>query len=201
MTSNVLESEKCLCASQRNNVVAPPVVTRVQEATKQGMMQTMMNRLAIAIVTGLLIAPLVMFGAAGKMKPVVGPTAENALAADQELARALEANDTVGIYRMLDKDWAVIPSNGNVYEGPSVFPSGIRTGARTLKKMALSEPRVRLYGNIALVTTKVELVAVSIHHNGDAPATWSGQLRQTDVWRWKSGGWKCILTQEAKISG
>jgi len=194
MKSNVLESEKCLCASQRNNVVAPSFVTRVQEPTKQGTMQTMMNRLAIAIVSGLLIAPLVMFGAAGKVKPVVGPTAENALAADRELARVLEANDTVGIYRMLDKDWAVIPSNGIVLEGPSVFPRGIRTGYRTLKKMSLSEPRVRLYGNIALVTTKVELVA--INQNGDA---WSGQLRQTDVLRWQDGGWKCILTQEAVI--
>jgi hypothetical protein len=23
--------------------------------------------------------------------------------------------------------------------------------------------------------------------------------RQTDVWRWEKGGWKCIFTQETKI--
>jgi len=197
MKSNVLNSEKRFSADQLNNLIAPPVVTRLQEPTKQRMMQTMMNRLAIAIVSGLLIAPLVMFGASGKVKPSTGPTAESALAADQELAKALQANDTVGIYRMLDKDWAIIPSNGEVYEGPSVFPSGIKSGFRTLKKMSLSEPRVRLYGNIALVTTKVELT--SINHKGEAYNTWSGRLRQTDIWRWKNGVWKCILTQEAVI--
>jgi ketosteroid isomerase-like protein len=194
MKSNVLNSEKCLYANQGNNTVAPPVVTWVPEPAKRGMMQNMISRLAIVMVSGLLIAPLVMFGVTGKVKPVVGPTAENALAADQELARALQANDTVGIYRMLDKDWAVIPSNGSVLEGPSVFPSGIRTGYRTLSKMSLSEPRVRLYGNIALVTTKVELSSVL------AGKAYNGQLRQTDVLRWKDGRWKCILTQEAVIA-
>jgi len=106
---------------------------------------------------------------------------------------ALQANDTVGIVRMLDKEWAVIPSNGDVDEGPSIFPSGIRSGFRVLKIMSLSEPRVRLYGNIALVTTKVELAGVLGSKAFDI------QERQTDVWRWKNGGWKCVLTQEAVI--
>ncbi len=50
-----------------------------------------------------------------------GPTAENALAADKELAKALQNNDSVGIYRMLDKDWAVIPSNGQYTKDPKSF--------------------------------------------------------------------------------
>jgi len=132
-------------------------------------------------------------GSAVNVKPAVGPTAENALAADQQLAMALQASDTVGIYRLLDKDWAVIPSNGDVDEGPSVFPSGIRSGFRVLKTMSLSEPRVRLYGNIALVTAKVALAGVI---GGKA---FDIHERQTDVWRWKNGGWKCVLTQEAVI--
>jgi ketosteroid isomerase-like protein len=160
---------------------------------KQGMMRTIISRLAIAIVAGLLIAPLVMFRATGKAKPAVGPTEESALAADQELARAMQTNDTVGIYRMLDKDWAVIPSNGGVYEGPSVFPSGIKSGFRTLKKMTLSEPRVRLYGNTAVVTTKVELSGMLQGKPFEVTE------RQTDVWFWKDGGWKCVLTHETKI--
>ncbi len=146
------------------------------------------------IIAGFLLAPAKMFGDGGKVKPSTGPTMENALAADKQLASALQNNDTVGIYRLLDKDWAVIPSNGGVYEGPALFPSEIRTGYRTLRVMELSEPRVRLYGNVALVTTKVRL---------------SGQLggktyndikmRQTDVLRWENGGWKCVLTQEALV--
>jgi ketosteroid isomerase-like protein len=124
-----------------------------------------------------------------------GPTVENALAADQELAKALQENDTAGIRSMLDKDWAVITTHGDIAEGPGVFPNGIRTGYRTLTKMELSEPRVRLFGNFAVVTTKVLL---------------SGQLggktyndlheRQTDFLRWEDGKWKCILTQESTLT-
>jgi ketosteroid isomerase-like protein len=127
------------------------------------------------------------------VKHGIGPTTENALAADLELARVLQDNDTTAIVRLLDKDWAVITSNGDVAEGPSIFPSGIKSGSRTLKTMSLSEPRVRLYGNIALVTTKVELAGM---FGGKA---FDIQERQTDVWCWKDGGWKCILTQEAKM--
>lgn len=124
-----------------------------------------------------------------------GPTVENALAADQALARALQNNDTVAIYRLLDKDWAVIPSFGAVLEGPEVFPSGIRTGYRTLTKMELSEPRVRLYGDIALVTSKVRLAGQLGGKTYD-----DIKMRQTDVLRWEHGAWKCVLTQEAVVN-
>ena len=151
------------------------------------------NRLITVIIAGFLLAPARMFGDPGNLRLSIGPTAESALAADQELARALQNNDTVGIYRMLDKDWAVIPSNGGVYEGPDVFPSGIRSGYRTLTAMELSEPRVRLYGDIALVTSKVRLAGTL---GGKA---FDIKMRQTDVLRWKDGGWKCVLTQEAVV--
>ncbi|HLX66821.1 MAG TPA: DUF4440 domain-containing protein, partial [Puia sp.] len=112
-----------------------------------------------------------------------------------ELAKALQNNDTAGIYRILDKDWAVIPSTGVVLEGPGVFPSGIRTGYRTLRVMELSEPRVRLYGNIALVTTKVRLSGQLGGKSYD-----DLKMRQTDVLRWEHGEWKCVLTQEAVVN-
>jgi ketosteroid isomerase-like protein len=89
-----------------------------------------------------------------------GPTAENALAADRQLARAIRENDTAGIVRMLDETWAVISTFGDVAEGPETFPSGIRSGFRVVKMMEVSEPRVRLYGNVAVITTKVRLAGV-----------------------------------------
>jgi ketosteroid isomerase-like protein len=157
-------------------------------------MMLSVNRVILPIIAGFLLAPAKMFGAASNPKLPTGPTAENALAADRELARALQNNDTVGIYRMLDKDWAVIPSDGRVYEGPGVFPSGIRTGYRTLRVMELSEPRVRLYGNVALVTTRVRLSGQLGGKSYD-----DLKMRQTDVLRWEHGGWKCVLTQEAVV--
>jgi hypothetical protein len=132
-------------------------------------------------------------GSSVKAKHAFGPTTENALAADQELAGALQRNDTVGIVRMLDKDWAVIATTGVVGESPSIFPDGIRSDYLTRKTYSLSEPRVRLYGNIALVTTKVETSGMF------QGKTFEVTERQTDVWRWKDGVWKCILTHETKM--
>jgi len=158
------------------------------------LMRAIMSRLIVVIVFGLLMAPIEMLGAVDKVIPAIGPTAESALAADQELARAMRDNDTAGIVRMLDKDWAVIATTGGIGEGPSIFPDGIKSGYLTRKTFSLSEPRVRLYGNTAVVTTKVEL-----------SGTFQGKAfdvteRQTDVWFWKDGVWKCILTHETKMS-
>jgi ketosteroid isomerase-like protein len=151
------------------------------------------NRLTIVIIAGFLSAPMHMFGAADA-KSLVGPTVENALAADQELTRALRDNDTAGIIRMLDKDWAVITTRGGIGEGPGLFPAGIRSGYRTLKTMELSEPRVRLFGNTAVVTTKVKISGMFAGKPFDI------QERQTDVLVWEDGGWKCILTHETKLT-
>ena len=154
--------------------------------------------MTIAIIAGVIIvvfafAPVKLFGAAGNPKPSTEPTVENALAADQELARAIRENDTAGIVRMLDKTWAVISTFGDVAEGPDIFPSGIRTGYRVVKAMEVSEPRVRLYGNVAIVTSKVRLA-------GDfAGKPFDVMMRQTDVLRWEDGKWKCILTHESKL--
>lgn len=152
------------------------------------------NRLTIVVIAGGLLICTTIFVAARNPKPSTGPTVENALAADQELAKALQNNDTAGIYRMLDKDWAVITTNGGVYEGPGVFPSGIRSGSRTLTAMELSEPRVRLFGDIALVTCKVRMASRFQGKFYD-----NIKERQTDVLRWEHGEWKCILTHESDL--
>jgi ketosteroid isomerase-like protein len=138
-----------------------------------------------------IIAGLILVIIAGNTRLSTGPTVENALAADQEFARALQNNDTLAIVRLLDKDWAVITSHGDIAEGPDVYPSGIRTGHRIVTKMELREPRVRLFGNVAVVTTKVRL-GVASYGEFD--------LRQTDTWLWKNGAWKCILQHESNLA-
>lgn len=152
------------------------------------------TRVITVIIAGFLLAPAKMFGDGGKVKLSTGPTAENAFAADQQLALALQNNDTLGIYRMLDKDWAVINTHGGVAEGPSVFPCGVSSGYRTLTKMVLSDPRIRLFGNLALVTAKVSLAGQL------GGKTFDMMERQTDTWLWKNGAWKCILTQESNLN-
>jgi ketosteroid isomerase-like protein len=150
-----------------------------------------MTGILILTIVGLLIAPIAKAQAAGDAKPAAGPTAESVLAAEEEFARALQENDADGIARCLSDDWAVISARGGVGEGKSIFPEGIKKGYLTHKAYEVSEPRVRLYGNVALVTAKV--------HNA---GTFGGKPfdvmeRETDVWLWKDGSWKCVLTHEA----
>jgi ketosteroid isomerase-like protein len=124
-------------------------------------------------------------------KSAVAPSVDNVLAAEEELTRALRDNDAEGIAQCLSDDWAVISARGNVGEGKSIFPKGIKTGFLKHTAYEASEPRVRLYGNVALVTTK-------LHNAGTIGGKpFDVMERQTDVWLWKDGGWKCILTHEA----
>jgi ketosteroid isomerase-like protein len=107
----------------------------------------------------------------------------------------MQANDADGITRWLDKDWAVIATTGGIGEGPEVFPSGIKSGYLIRKTFEISEPRVRVFGDTAVVTTKVRLSGV---FGGKA---FDVGERQTDVWVWRDGGWKCVLTHETKLQG
>jgi len=131
-----------------------------------------------------------VFAAAGKAKTEAGPTTENVMAAEEDLARAMRENDADGIARWLSDDWAVISGKGGVGEGKSIFPEGIRQGYLTRKTFEISEPRVRLYGTVALVTTKLKTSGMF----GGKP--FDVVERQTDVFVWKDGGWKCVLTHE-----
>jgi len=152
-----------------------------------------MHAIVIVILAASLVAPFRMFGAGVSANAAVGPTVENALAADDALAKAIRDNDADGIASWLDKDWAVISGTGGVGEGPSIFPDGIRSGVLTRKTMELSEPRVRLFGDMALVTTKVKTSGLFQGKPFDVVE------RQTDVLRWENGGWKCVLTHETII--
>jgi len=147
----------------------------------------------LGLVLGLVASLLITSVGISKAKPAGGPTAENALAAEQEIARAMPSNDADGITRSLADDWAVIATSGAVAEGKSVFADGIKSGFLTRKTFEISEPRVRLYGDVALVTTKVQTSGVLQGKPFDVTE------RQTDVLVWRDGGWKSVLTHETKI--
>jgi ketosteroid isomerase-like protein len=145
--------------------------------------------LQVVLIVPILVLVLLL-ATAGEGKPA-GPTTENAMAAEEALARAFRSNDAAAISNLLDNSWAVITANGDVAEGPETFPSGIKSGYRTLRTFDMSEPRVRLYGNVALITIKLDLAGVF----GGKP--FEVLERETDTWVWKDGGWKCVLTHES----
>jgi len=155
------------------------------------------SALGLAMLLGLAaaldIAAVTPARAADAPGPIARPSAETALAAEQQLARAIQANDAAGIERLLADDWTVIATTGAVSEGKSIFPDGIKSGFLTRKTFEISEPIVRLYGNIAVVTTKVKTSGTLQGKPFDVSE------RQTDVLRWQHGGWKVVLTHETKM--
>jgi ketosteroid isomerase-like protein len=162
----------------------------VQEFTKRGGMG-IANSMLTVIIVGVLIAPLAISAAPQGAKPAAGPTKESALATVQEMARAMRENDADGIARLLSDDWAVISARGDVAEGKSVFPDGIKSGYLTRNTFELSEPRVRLYGDVAVVTSKVRVAGMF----GGKP--FDVRERETDVLHWQDAGWKIVLTHES----
>ena len=150
---------------------------------------------AILLAIGLLTVPGLTALAAdpGAALASAGPTAESALAADRQIATAIGKNDIQGIERMLDDDWAVVATSGSMGEGKNIFPDGIRSGSLTRTTYELMDPRVRLYGNVAVVTSKVKTSGMF----GGKP--FDVMERQTDVLVWKDGAWKGVLTHETKM--
>jgi ketosteroid isomerase-like protein len=147
----------------------------------------------LSLVSLLIACGLVVGAQPAVAQAETGPTTASALKADDDLARAIRENNADAIALLLDKDWAVISTNGGVGEGASIFPDGIKSGGLTRTTFETSEPRVRLFDKIALVTTKVKTSGMF----GGKP--FDVTERQTDVWLWKDGGWKCVLTHETKI--
>jgi ketosteroid isomerase-like protein len=125
-----------------------------------------------------------------------GPTKENALAAEKELAQAMRANDADGVCRLLDPDWTVVDGNGGLNDRESVC-AAIKAGNFTRKTYEpdLADARVRVYGNIATITFHLSLSGPFEHK------TFSGKEVETDVLRWEDGGWKCVLTHETNVQG
>jgi ketosteroid isomerase-like protein len=119
-----------------------------------------------------------------------GPTEASVLAAEEGLAKAMRENnpDTIPVY--LSDDWAVINGHGGIGEGKNIFPDGIKSGYLTRNKFDVSELRVRLNGDTAWVTFKLHLAGTF----GGKP--FDVTERETDVWTWKDGAWKCVLSHE-----
>jgi len=131
-------------------------------------------------------------GAADNATTAAGPTEASALAAEQEVAKALLANDAVAVGRLLDDDWMVVSTAGGT-AGRADFLAAIRGGLFARKTLVLSEPRVRVYGDVAVVTTHLATSGTL----GGKP--FDVREIQTDVLTWHDGAWKSVLTHETKL--
>jgi ketosteroid isomerase-like protein len=151
-----------------------------------------MNIIAFILIAGSLVTSAEKAGAGKSGNVGVGPTTENALAAEKGVNQALLASDADALGRLLADDWIVISAYGGVAERGG-FIAAIKSGQFTRKTMDLSDPRVRIYGNMAVVTTQLKTSGTIGGKDFDVSE------RQTDVLIWSNGAWKSVLLHETLI--
>ncbi|HTW84478.1 MAG TPA: nuclear transport factor 2 family protein [Candidatus Sulfotelmatobacter sp.] len=164
----------------------------------------MASRAATNDFMALIIASLVLVlsPAAAARATVPQPSAKSALSAEESINQALLNSDADALETLLADGWIVVSGFGGIGERKD-FIAYVRAGDFTRSKMILSDPRVRLYGNTALVTTHLNAAGRSIkERNGQIVSDcFDVKERQTDVLVWKNGSWKSVLLHETVIPG
>jgi len=118
------------------------------------------------------------------------PTAENALATDAAISRALQANDATTLHGLLASDWIVVSARGG-WNGRDDVLQAIKSGVWTHSLATTSKPRVRVYGATAVVTEHATVSGTFMHKPYD-----NVQECQTDVLVWKGSSWVSELLHE-----
>jgi hypothetical protein len=131
-----------------------------------------------------------------------GPTAQSAMSTERALNQALLTSNADALEALLASDWIVVSGFGGIAERND-FITYIRGGGSTRKTMILSEPRVRVYGNTAVVTTHLNASGRSLDelHGKIVSHCFDVKERQTDLLIWKTGFWKSVLLHETVIPG
>jgi ketosteroid isomerase-like protein len=100
---------------------------------------------------------------------------------------AVTSNSVEEIKKCITGDWVLIDSQGGIIPQESFF-SVLRQGLLSHSTMTKEILRVKVYGDIALVTGR-----------GHNTGTWQGQPLEahewiTDVYKKENGKWLCVLT-------
>ncbi|HEV2118678.1 MAG TPA: nuclear transport factor 2 family protein [Candidatus Bathyarchaeia archaeon] len=113
---------------------------------------------------------------------------EEILGVEREGVEAILRNDAEVIGQFLSDDWISIDHDGSVIT-KSNFLDAITSGDLSHEAMEFREPRVRTYGNFAMVTglatSKGKLLGQEFRE----------RERYTDVFVKENGRWQCVLTQ------
>ena len=115
-------------------------------------------------------------------------TEENELmAVMNDWAKAMVANDPAGIAEPMGDDWIIVSDRG--VSTKERFMSFVDSGALTHSAFDYaSEPRIRLYGDTAVLTIRVINTA---HFGGQQ---FDADEWTSDVFVKRDGRWRCVLS-------
>jgi hypothetical protein len=111
---------------------------------------------------------------------------------EHDWSRADTEQDAAALDRILADDWIGIDFEGTVLNKPQALRD-IGSGSAALESTVLSDMKVRIYANTAIVTgTDTEK---SEYHGKDS----SGKYLWTDVFVFREGRWQAVSSQSTKL--
>ena len=149
-----------------------------------------------ALAVGFII--LMSQGRAQTASRASGPAIASALSADEAINHAILTANAGALRALLAGDWVVVSGFGDLADKDGFIDFIGKSGKR--RTMTLSQARVRIYGNTALVTTHLDAAGPFVKEvNGKlVRRCFDVKERQTDVLVW-NGGWKSVLLHETII--
>lgn len=115
------------------------------------------------------------------------------LRAESEWARAMVRNDVPAIGGFVHDDWVIVGPDGRPCDRQA-FLDLVESGTLTHDVMDLAEPRVRVYGDAAVVTFR------SVSGGEYRGQAFRVVERASDVWVRTDGGWRCVLTHLSSLA-
>jgi ketosteroid isomerase-like protein len=112
---------------------------------------------------------------------------------EMDWRQAQLTNNVSEVDRLLADDYLGISANGTLQTKADEL-AGRRTGSLRITQLDLSDIKVRIYGDTAVVTSKADLVG----KNGDRDI--SGRFRYTRVYSNRAGQWRIVSFEASRIS-
>jgi ketosteroid isomerase-like protein len=113
---------------------------------------------------------------------------------EQRFSSALARNDVGELQNYLSADWKIVSGDGGGIDRARFFKV-IAGGDLKHSQMSFSEPSIRIYGDMALVTSHAQ--SAGSYKGVDFKTDEIG----TDVLVKKGGQWLCVFTQLTAIAG
>ena len=118
---------------------------------------------------------------------------EQLLQLERDFQHAIVENNPEAIERFVADDWIIVDPDGKIVEKDK-FLAVVKSGALVHHTMRLDEPRVRIYGETAVVT------GCATSAGKFMGAEFKTLERATDVFVRINSQWRCALTQLTRVA-
>ena len=145
--------------------------------------------------TLVVLAIAMMVVAPGAWAQSPGPAEQELIALENDWSRASMKRDPAGLQRFYADDYIYTDSDGFVTSREKEI-ADLTSGAFRLTSYKFEDMRVRLYGNVAVVTGQNTIKGTweGVQHDMGGP------YRFTDVFVKRNGQWRCVASQTSHIA-